>query len=104
MVLGAAYMAIDFRNNELPVIIRILIVDSCFQSFLIAQPTFSIMLGYFSHDLSLSFGFLSLVRAAPIVPILYKPHKTRTSLHKLQPDGLVGSRSFLPPDLSRYKN
>lgn len=36
-------------------------MDSCLQSHLNALPTFLIKLGYFSHDLSLSFGFLSLV-------------------------------------------
>lgn len=54
------------------------------------------MFGYFSHDSSLSFRFLLLVRAAPIVPFLYKPYRIRSYFQKLQHDGLVGSRSFPP--------
>lgn len=62
-------------------------------------PTFLIMFGYFPHDLSLSFGFLSLVCAAPIVHFLYKLYRIRCYFQKRQRDDLVGSRAFPPQSL-----
>lgn len=98
MVLGAAYMAIDFRTTSNPAS-YVTPLGSLLTELFDVLPTFLIMFGYFSHDFSLSFSFLLLVCAAPIVHFLYKLYQFRSYFQKLQRDGLVGSRVFPPQSL-----
>ena len=104
MVRRAAHMAIDFRTTSHPASYG---YPSCITAYEIFECTTDLshhIWIYSSYDLSLSFSFLSLVNAAPIVHFaIQNLQKSAPPSRNVQPDSLVGSHSF-PPRIPQCTN